>query len=141
MSPFELLGGLMVLAGVFFCVVGAVGLLRFPDFYTRTHAASITDTLGAGLVLWGLLFYAGPGLEAVKLVMVAILILITSPTAGHALVKAAYANGLAWTRGEDALLPVDDDRPVSPRSLETLVPNPELVAARRIEGSGEESPS
>lgn len=137
MSPLELVGGLMVLAGVFFCIVGAVGLLRFPDFYTRTHAASITDTLGAGLVLWGLLFYAGPSLEAVKLLMVAILILITSPTAGHALVKAAYANGLAWTRGEDALVPAQDDRPVRARSLEPVVPNPELMPA----ASGEEGSS
>lgn len=118
----ELMGGVMVLAGVFFCIVGAVGMLRFPDFYTRTHAASITDTLGAGLVLWGLLLYAGPTLVGVKLIMVAILILITSPTAGHALVKAAYANGVAWTRGEDALsdADADDDKPVDPTKVVIL---------------------
>ncbi len=101
MSPFDLIGGLMVLLGCFFCIVGAVGMLRFPDFYTRTHAASITDTLGAGLVLWGLMIISGPNLVTVKLLMVAILVLVTSPTAGHALVKAAYANGVAWTRKDD----------------------------------------
>ena len=116
----ELIGGAMVLAGVFFCIVGAVGMLRFPDFYTRTHAASITDTLGAGLVLWGLLLYAGPTLVGVKLIMVAVLILVTSPTAGHALVKAAYANGVAWTLGEDTLTDADDDKPVDPSKVVIL---------------------
>ena len=105
-----------LIGGCFFCIVGAVGILRFPDFYTRTHAASITDTLGAGLVLLGLLFQsitmmipgddyvAGSWIIFVKLLMVGVFILLTAPTSGHALVKAAYAHGLVWTNTE-----VDDD--------------------------------
>ena len=60
-----------------FCVIGGVGLLRFPELYSRTHAATITDTLGAGLLLVGLMLQAGPGLTAVELVMVLIFLFAT----------------------------------------------------------------
>ena len=105
-----------ILLGLGFFLGTAVGLIRFPDFYTRTHAASITDTLGAGLVLLGLLFQsitmmvpgedyvAGSWIIFVKLLMVGLFILLTAPTSGHALVKAAYAHGLVWTNTE-----VDDN--------------------------------
>jgi multicomponent Na+:H+ antiporter subunit G len=76
-------------------VVGGIGLLRMPDFYTRVHAASVTDTLGAGLVLLGLLLQAGLTLVSVKLVIVGLLIFFTSPAATHALAKAALGRGLA----------------------------------------------
>jgi len=81
-------------AGGLFCVTGALGLVRMPDFYTRMHAASVTETLGAGLILLGLLLQAGLTLIAVKLLMIGLLIFFTSPTATHALAKAAYARGL-----------------------------------------------
>lgn len=83
-----------LMVGSAFCVIGAVGTLRLPDLYSRTHAASITDTLGAGLVLLGLTFQAEHPLVAVKLVMIYLFMLYTGPAAGHALVKAAYARGL-----------------------------------------------
>jgi len=81
-------------AGGFFCVVGAVGLLRMPDFYTRMHAASVIETLGAGLILVGLMLQAGFTLVAVKLLMVGVLIFFASPTATHALARAAMVRGL-----------------------------------------------
>ena len=97
----DVLSWTLILAGSFFLLVGAIGLLRFPDFYTRTHAGGITDTLGAGLLLIGLMFQAGPTLTAVKLVMLMVFIALTSPTAGHALAKAAYLRGLKpWAKGE-----------------------------------------
>ena len=83
-----------LVVGGAFCIVGAVGMLRMPDFYTRMHAASVVDTLGAGLVLLGLLLQAGPTLVAVKLLMVGLLIFFGSPTATHALARAALARGL-----------------------------------------------
>ena len=83
-----------LVAGGLFCVTGALGLVRMPDFYTRMHAASVTETLGAGLILLGLLLQAGLTLIAVKLLMIGLLIFFTSPTATHALAKAAYARGL-----------------------------------------------
>ena len=83
-----------LVAGGVFCVTGALGLVRMPDFYTRMHAASVTDTLGAGLILLGLVLQAGLTLVAVKLLMIGLLIFFTSPAATHALAKAAYARGL-----------------------------------------------
>ena len=65
-----------------------------PDFYTRMHAASVVETLGAGLVLLGLLLQAGFTLVAVKLLMLGLLIFFASPTATHALARAALLRGL-----------------------------------------------
>ncbi len=90
-----------LLAGSAICVIGGIGMLRMPDFYTRSHAASLTDTLGAGLILLGLGFQAGISLITVKLLFVYVFLYITSPTAAHALVKAAYASGLSAPNVED----------------------------------------
>ena len=90
----DLLSWACLLGGGFFCIVGALGMLRMPDFYTRMHAASIVDTVGAALMLLGLLLQAGPTLVAVKLVFIGLLILVASPTASHALAKAAMVRGL-----------------------------------------------
>lgn len=84
-----------LLAGSFFAVVGGIGLIRLPDFYTRIHGAAITDTLGAGLVLGGLMLQAGLTLVTVKLVMILFFLLVTSPTSAHAVAKAARTRGLA----------------------------------------------
>lgn len=83
-----------LVAGGFFCVVGGIGLIRMPDFYTRMHAASVTETLGAGLILLGLLIQGGFSLVGAKLLMIGLLILLTSPAATHALAKAALVRGL-----------------------------------------------
>ena len=91
----DVLSWACLLAGGLFCAIGALGLLRMPDFYTRTHAASVTDTVGAGLILLGLILQAGPTLVAVKLAMIGLLLFFTGPVAGHALVKAAMGRGLA----------------------------------------------
>ena len=88
------LSWICLVAGGAFCVVGALGLVRMPDFYTRMHAASVTDTLGAGLMLLGMALQAGFSLITVKLVMLGLLLLFASPTATHALAKAALARGL-----------------------------------------------
>jgi multicomponent Na+:H+ antiporter subunit G len=85
---------ILLVAGGLFCIVGAVGLLRMPDFYTRVHAASVTDTLGAGLILLGLILQAGWTPVAAKLVMIGLLIFFTSPAATHALARAALGRGL-----------------------------------------------
>lgn len=91
---------LLVVGGVF-CIVGSVGLLRMPDFYTRVHAASVTDTLGAALILLGLLLQAGWTLVAAKLVIIGLLIFFTSPAAAHALAKAALGRGLQPLLGKE----------------------------------------
>ena len=90
----DLLSWACLLAGGAFCIVGAVGMLRMPDFFTRMHAASVIDPLGAGLILFGLLLQAGFTLIGAKLVMIGLLLLFASPTATHALARAAVLRGV-----------------------------------------------
>lgn len=85
---------ILLAAGGFFCIVGGIGLIRMPDFYTRMHAASVTETLGADLILLGLILQAGFTLVAAKLAMIGLLIFFASPTASHALARAAMLRGL-----------------------------------------------
>lgn len=94
MTPAQALASVLMGAGGLFCIVGAVGMLRMPDFFTRMHAASVIETLGAGLVLVGLMLQAGLTLVTVKLLIVGALIFFASPTATHALARAALARGL-----------------------------------------------
>lgn len=75
-------------------ISGAVGMLRFPDFYTRMHAAGITDTLAATFIIFGLMLISGWNLNILKLSMILLFILFTGPTASHALAKAAQHGGL-----------------------------------------------
>ena len=99
MSWLDVASAVLLAAGGFFCIVGAVGLLRMPDFFTRTHAASVIETLGAGLIIAGLMLQAGWTLAAGKLACLGLLILFASPTATHALAKAARERGMG-TEGE-----------------------------------------
>ncbi|MCP5044598.1 MAG: monovalent cation/H(+) antiporter subunit G, partial [bacterium] len=78
-----------LVSGSVFCLIGGIGIVRMPDFYTRGHAAGLTDTLGAGLILVGLMFQAGVTLITAKLAIVLFFLYITSPTATHALFKSA----------------------------------------------------
>lgn len=80
--------------GAFLCAVGGLGVLRLPDFYSRQHAAGITDTLGSAFVLIGLMLQSGFTLNAAKLVMILVFLLLTSPVATHAIAQAAKQSGL-----------------------------------------------
>ena len=91
---------ILIVAGGLFSVIGALGVLRMPDFYTRVHAASVTDVVGSLAILLGLVLQAGFTLTAAKLAVVALLIFFTSPAATHALVKAALERGVAPLGGE-----------------------------------------
>ncbi|MHB1341689.1 MAG: monovalent cation/H(+) antiporter subunit G [Coriobacteriia bacterium] len=85
--------------GAFFFLVGTLGILRLPDFYSRTHAATKCDTVGAGSVLLALAVLHGFEMDSIKIVAIAGLVLLSSPTAGNALARAAYRTGLRpWTR-------------------------------------------
>lgn len=88
------LGGVACLAGAFLCIVSAIGILRFPDFYTRIHAASVTETSGASLLLIGMALMAPHWLILVKLLCIFIFLFLTNPTSTHALVNAAHVAGL-----------------------------------------------
>ena len=90
----DILSWICLIGGSFFVLVGGIGVLRMPDVYTRSHAAGITDTLGALLILLGLMFQAGLTLVTVKLIMILVFLLFTSPAASHALNHTAWSNGL-----------------------------------------------
>ena len=93
----------LVCAGVFFLLMGAIGLLRFPDFYTRMHAAGKCDTLGSLLLLTGLACFGGIDLASVKILLIALFIFLTSPTATHAIARAALTHNVPlWTKEEAA---------------------------------------
>jgi len=91
----DVLSWIFILGGLFFIVVGSMGVLRFPDVYTRLHAVGMTDTMGAGLVLVGLSFQSGLSFESgawlitVRLMMIWAFLLFTSPITTHALARAA----------------------------------------------------
>lgn len=84
---------IMLAGGLFFVLAGAVGVIRLPDFYTRLHAAGMTDTLGAELILFGLILQADGWQVIAKLLLVAFFLFVTSPTATHAVAHAAYKAG------------------------------------------------
>ena len=86
------LGWLLLGVGSFFILTGVIGLLRLPDIYSRLHAAGLTDTLGAALVLLGLICHAGLSIAAIKLALILAFILITGPTATHALANSAWTS-------------------------------------------------
>ena len=81
-AVFLVTGGLVL-------IVGAIGMIRFPEFFTRLHAAGVIDTLGCMLTILGLLLQSGFSLVTIKLLLIVIFILFTSPAATHALAKAA----------------------------------------------------
>jgi len=95
---------LSLMLGSFLGISGAIGIIRFPDFYSRMHAAGITDTLCAGLILFGLMLHTHWDLALVKLIIILLFILLTSPTSSHALSKAALHSGLKATTNANSNL-------------------------------------
>ncbi len=107
-----ILAVIFVAGGCFFSLTGALGVLRMPDFFSRLHPAGKNDTLGVTLIMTGLLFWTaqyGYGVVVgAKLILIMVFIFITCPTATHAIIKAAYLDGLTpWqlappSSGEEA---------------------------------------
>ncbi|MEM9706826.1 MAG: monovalent cation/H(+) antiporter subunit G [Pseudomonadota bacterium] len=75
-------------------VAGAIGILRFPDFYTRVHAAGVTDTAGAELILIGMALQAPSWIVVAKLAFIGFFLFMTSPVATHAIAHAAWVGGI-----------------------------------------------
>ena len=90
----DLLSWIALVSGGLLGIIGGIGIHRFPDFFTRLHAAGITDTLCAALILVGLGLQSGISLVSFKLALVFIFLWFTSPTASHALANAALHGGL-----------------------------------------------
>ena len=96
----DLLSWIAIIAGGCFCLIGAFGLIKLPDVYCRMHASGIVDTAGMGLILIGLACQAGITLALAKLALIAVFILLTSPTSCHALCRAAAYGGIHPLYGE-----------------------------------------
>lgn len=94
MIVLDIISGLLLIAGVFFGLSGAIGLFKFPDFFTRVHAASVTDSISAILIISGLLLQTTFDLNTAKLLFILAFLMLTSPTASHALAKSARHGGL-----------------------------------------------
>ncbi|MDA0665183.1 MAG: monovalent cation/H(+) antiporter subunit G [Proteobacteria bacterium] len=84
----------LLLLGGFFVLVGGIGLLRMPDFYTRMHAGSVTETLGSMLIIIGLMLHAGLDLASFKLFTIMLFLLFTGPVSAYAMANAANIAGL-----------------------------------------------
>lgn len=85
---------LFVTLGIVFMLMGSIGILRLPDFYSRTHAVSKSDTLGVFFVIIGLIVYEGFTLSSGKLFLIVLFIALSNPIGTHALARAAFKKGL-----------------------------------------------
>jgi multicomponent Na+:H+ antiporter subunit G len=101
----DIISWVLLTLGGAFVFIGGIGALRMPNLYTRIHAASLTDTMGAVLVIAGIMVQAGMSLATIKLAAILLFLLLTSPTASNALASAALLAGvrpdLAESRTED----------------------------------------
>lgn len=101
MLAIDVISTVFLAAGAFFMITGTVGLLKFPDFYTRLHATGKCDTLGQILIILGCMIYEGFTFITIKLLLVSAFYLFAGPTGTHALMKAAYNTGLpVWKKGD-----------------------------------------
>lgn len=96
------------ITGGFFLFVGSLGMIRLQDFWARVHGASVIDSAGAGLILMGMMFQTGFTLITVKLIIIVLFLLITGPTASHAVANAAFVSG---SRPCDMIEDQTDDEP------------------------------
>ncbi|AWB66430.1 sodium:proton antiporter [Saccharobesus litoralis] len=94
MSILDVISSVLLVSGAFFGLSGAIGLFKFPDFFTRVHAASVTDSLAAMLMIGGLLLQTSFDINTAKLLFILIFLMMTTPTASHALAKSARHGGL-----------------------------------------------
>lgn len=111
----EIVAALFIAAGCFFFVVGAIGLNRMPEVFTRLHAASVSDTAGVSLVLVGLMVLEGFSLVTAKLVFLFLLLLFTGPVATHAIARAALKAGVRSVALENEGAGPRPGKPARPR--------------------------
>ena len=95
----DILSWILLTSGGVFVFIGGLGALRMPNLYTRMHAASLTDTIAAVLVIGGVMLQAGATLATIKLAAILLFLLLTSPTASTALASAAILSGLQPEEG------------------------------------------
>jgi multicomponent Na+:H+ antiporter subunit G len=97
--------GILLILGLLLTLSGALGVIRLPDFYTRLHAAGVTDTGGALLILFGLAVLSGWSFASLKLLLIAVFLLLTAPVISHLLAQSAHAGGREPLLGGKAAQP------------------------------------
>lgn len=112
------LAGVLLLLGALFMLIGAIGIFRFPDFYTRMHAATKATSLGMGLMLAGVAAHFAGWVVLVKAFLVMLFIFLTTPVAAHAISRAAHRQGVEkWsgTAMDEMAEPASSDPEAAPR--------------------------
>jgi multicomponent Na+:H+ antiporter subunit G len=105
MSAVQIVSAALLLLGAIVMLAAAAGVVRFPDFYTRLHAAGKGDTLGQGLIFLGLAVPVGLGVVGLKLALIVLFIFVFNPTATHALARGAWVAGLKPWSADDPTAP------------------------------------
>ncbi len=105
------LGAALCLVGGILAIIGTVGILRFPDVYTRLHAASVTDTGAATIAIVGMMLLAPTWIVAFKLFVIWVFLFLTGPTSSHALANAAHVAGLEPLIGKQAIGEAEEEAP------------------------------
>ena len=100
-AAIDILSSILILVGIVFMLIGGYGILKMPDFITRVHATSLIDSGAVIFILVGLILKAGFTLVAAKLGLVLIFLLLTSPTAIHALMGTALFKDSNLINGEE----------------------------------------
>jgi multicomponent Na+:H+ antiporter subunit G len=123
----DVIGYLLIALGILFNIFGCVGLVRFPDVYNRLQAATKCVTLGTVLLLVGVAVADGIGAMAAKAIVCAVFVLVTSPTAAHAIAKGAYASGVPLWEGTVVDKYAEQAKGPQTRSIEIEDPKPEMT--------------
>lgn len=97
----DIIGSVLLFAGLAFMLIGSIGIVRFPDFFTRVHAASVVDTVGIVVALLGIAVLAGVSFDGGKTLFVAFLLMLTNPVFTHALAKAAHRRKVRPIHGHE----------------------------------------
>jgi multicomponent Na+:H+ antiporter subunit G len=101
MLAIDIISTIFLFTGAIIMIIGTVGLLKFPDFYTRLHATGKCDTLGQILIIFGCMIYEGFSLITIKLFLISAFYLLAGPVSTHALIKAGYVCGIpVWKKGD-----------------------------------------
>ncbi len=94
-------GDVFIGLGLAFMVITALGLVRLPDFFSRVHAVSKSETLGIALLLLGLILHEGATFVSLKLGLIIVFVAIANPVGAHILTRAALRTGeMPWRRGD-----------------------------------------
>ena len=126
----DIASAVLLLTGGFFVFVGGFGVMRMPEFFTRMHAASLTDTGGAALILVGLMLQGGLTLVPLKLAAIFLFLFLTSPTASYALANAALLSGVGTACRNETGSPLPENQPDTVTSKPAAAPKAKASARK-----------